>query len=205
MGTKIFVGSALVLASVVIVGVSEGGARPSDPEGCAGYTEVLNESKEFTPWGERLSHPVGIDVDPVVEDVVNGEVLPASIGSLRLAGAIEESTRVVGLYAESDVSGQRISDALRGGAVSLAIGQTDASDSATLQKETLSLLGDRATPVQIGPSPGVLTWADPTAEGDRPHVVVWVADRHAYELTTLSPGASAIDLARDVACRSAVA
>jgi hypothetical protein len=60
---------------------------------------------------------------------------------------------------------------------------------------------ERAVPVQIGDSDGVLIWADPEFSDDmRMHLVIWDQDGYVYSLTMNADAEAAIETARSVSC-----
>lgn len=68
-------------------------------------------------------------------------------------------------------------------------------------KYMLQEFPSRAVPVEIAGHPGVLTWADPDANGVRPHHLYWSDGTYGYVLIADRRAASIVNLARHLACQ----
>ena len=190
--------ACLVLAGAVGAVRFASGAQA----GCQPLAEgAIAESQRFTPYEQRMSHlrdaplnPEGLAVAALPPDeLVPGE----TVDGLPVQWAVQVQDGSVYRYFSTSKFGPDVTlpDFLVAGGIELDRNPTSAGGDVV--SELAATLGARAVAIDVGPHKGILTWADPMANGVRPHYLSWsdgtanytiVADRSAVALVSLVRG-----------------
>jgi hypothetical protein len=102
------------------------------------------------------------------------------------------------LYFSQNASASTTLSGLLGGG-GIVLERNRANDSAFVDY-LLDQLGDRATPINIGQHRGVLTWADPDANGIRTHNLYWFDGAYIQALIADRPAWKLVNIGRDLVC-----
>jgi hypothetical protein len=104
------------------------------------------------------------------------------------------------LYANQPVDGGTSAEFLKSGGLSIEMYQGEAggpTDVEVAREEAR----DRVTDTQVGPYEAVVRWADPNADGLRPHLVIWTDEKgRNYALAGLREAPDLVRIARSLVC-----
>lgn len=173
--------------------------------GCGPFTASIEESKDFTPyearrgqWPDPVLNPTGQEAAPLPEQAsIKG------VGALPMAWSITGSDGASYLYfsAAPITKKTTLGEFQRAGGIQIEV--TDAN--AFGLNDLIEQIGDRAVPVAIGDSQGIVVWADPNESGIRLHNVYFESGGYLYGVLANSPARDVITAAREVACSTPIA
>ena len=206
-------GSAkLGISAVLVVGVIAAGAflvvklsPTSIAVGPCAYLPVgtIRESQEFTPFGQRrgqLPEAPLLGSGPGITPLPAGRDVPELIDGLPLQFAIASNQGPYLFYLGGPIRPDMTRSAFlaEGGleyqTLSIAEGEPFAPN-------FILEVGDRATPIKVGPFDGALVWADPTEADIRPHGLYWFDSTRNYSLVGLRGPEHLVNIGRALVCR----
>jgi hypothetical protein len=172
--------------------------------GCEPFDGTIQESKEFTPYADQRGLAVSdLPINPGGGEAptVPPELSVASVNGLPRQWAIVAGDgSVYQYYLDHPIDPDMTrADFQEAGGIELEANpaEPDQNWPATLRFE----FGDRAVPVDVGNTTGVVVWAEPESSDElRMHHVYWDADGFSFGLLVDSTPEAAVTSARVVAC-----
>ncbi|MFA6575293.1 MAG: hypothetical protein WCS84_07710 [Nocardioides sp.] len=201
-GIMLFVFSACGAESGTEKPATEGASAES--KNCGPYTDKIVESAEFTPYASQRSHlpesylnPDGVEA----QDVPEGAAVPRIDGLARQFSLVDPDGGSYQYFSGSPIDSKTTVAAFQASG-GIALEATPAKNAGL--PEVVNQVGDkRAIPVEVGPYPGVVIWADPEdASERRMHHVYWEADGYLFGLILQGTPEHAATVSREVACAS---
>jgi len=200
---------AVVLLATAACGTERGAesAAPSgfDPDdGCSMAVGRFAISTEYVAWEDMLGPPyLGADptYEPADESVLADVSLPGTLAGLPAQTMRREAPEIVVFYGEGAVGAGYPSDLAGTGGLVLTRAPSEMSDRQWVAN-LVSLLGDRITQVQVGPSVGSVGQRDADHEHAefRPLQVNWVEGGYQFALVGVRDPAELVVAARELAC-----
>jgi hypothetical protein len=176
-------------------------AMGSSSPGCEPVVNAPIESDQFTPYEVRRSKLPEPILNPEGEPLPAGLDAPTSIEGLALRwqdGSNPDGSPVALYFSDGPLVGTPLSTFFKSGGVQLT---EEPVDGGVIFAETLKEeVGERATPVQIGPYAGVMTWADPDSHGIRTHNLYWSDGTTNFSLIALRPALDLLTAGRSLVC-----
>jgi hypothetical protein len=194
---------SLATAVLAATGVAVASSVGEDP-GCEAFSGSIQESKEFTPFEARRSQLPDSLLNAEGESVTRP---PDNVAVDSIAGLSRQWTLVASdgsatqYFSKGPVDKMSLWEFQGDGGIQLDT--VPAKVASMSVKELAEFLGDRANPVTVGSSEGIVVWADPESPNDqRLHHVYWESDDGTqYALMGDLSAEDAVTEAREVACR----
>lgn len=197
------VGTAAVL---LVVGCGENGgegsqvsARDVNAEDGCGEVSPIIESTEFTSYEDQNGYPYApIKASPVDSGILRDPPFQAEIDGLPARGMYEQAGQVQVYYAAEPIPDMDPTSVVADGGLTLQLLPVTSGtwDVESMFKEIES----RVTPVRVGEYEGALTWADPDAEGVRPHYLQWGAGKLSWRLVGEREPEELLAIGRGLVC-----
>lgn len=184
----LIVAAALVVGSAAVVRGIAGLSCLSVPEG------AITESTVFTPYEDRLTRTPE-------SPILKGQEAPSTASEETFDGLplrLERGGSKFFLDGEIGPNMTPSEFAAAGGVRFYRVTLDPAGES-----YVVAMLRDfpgRAVAVDVGGHKGVLTWADPDANGTRPHHLYWADGAFGYVIIAVRSPAVMLNLARGVVC-----
>jgi hypothetical protein len=162
----------------------------------------IAESKAFTPYALMRGQPGDA---PINAQGGTGAQAPAGATSA-VDGRIRQFTiagangAIYSYFLDRPIGSATPGEFLSMGG--LQVEQEPISSEGSFATYLLAALGERATPVTIGQYEGVLTWADPIANGIRSHNVYWSDGTYNFTLIADRTADEIVGIARSLVCQS---
>jgi len=199
---RLVVGIVAVCSAVAVAGLTFGAINASTVEGCQPVgVSSITESGEFTPYGERYSQIPDRPINPrgLASASIPGEA-PLTLDGLPVSWVARAPGFTETLYL-GDAIGVSMTHPEFYAAGGLAVFSNQADSQAGSHVEALKAqLGRRVTVVRIGQLDAALTWADPLANGARPHQLSWWSDGVIYNLVGIRTAEQIVALGRGMVC-----
>lgn len=211
LNSRLTLGASSVVASLALITgcgdvtkTADAGSADRTSPGCAVEVAPIVESKAYTSWDARMTHPAiappRYDAASAFKAVDAG--MPPTVNGLEPQASYVDENFIGVIYGDekADLAGESYR-ALDLGGVLVTRSETESEDD--IAESMQEMIGDRAVPVEVGDTIGVLTWSDPNEAGIRPHVVTWVFRGVHNTVSAVAPAEEAVRLAREIACRRA--
>jgi hypothetical protein len=200
----------LGITAVLVLAAAGCGSETIDPTAgageqagpnCSAYEGKIRESSEFFAYEDQRTHPG----DPVINpDGAAAAELPEHANIPEIAGqpfewAVADPDGGTYLYYSSqDITKEtKLSEFEASGGIALEVTSAEGYG----VKDLAAQVGERAVPVMVGDTQGVVIWADPHDEtGRRLHHVYWENAGHMYGLLIDKPAEQAVTVAREIGC-----
>jgi hypothetical protein len=178
---------------------------PSLPKaGCDVFDTPISESAQFTPADQQRDQAFDLPLPdlplPATSQFASLPGVGTSALPPRQLELVSESGAAYGYYLDRPVAGMLVSDFIRSGGVE--IDKEPMLDEMGFATRVLATLGDRATPVDVGPYQGALVWADPEQHGIRTHNLYWSDGIHNYAVIADLSAQATLNLGRVLVCDS---
>lgn len=192
---------AATLVTLMAVAAMAAASAASQP-GCEPVTSPVTESQQFTPaelQRSRMFDPRLPAGQPGAESAVvamagkSSTLLPTHQFDL-----INESGEVYSYYLDQPIEGLRVSEFIKAGGVQ--VHREPMTEPTSFASFLIETLGDRATPVEVGPHQGALIWADPDVSGTRTHNLYWSDGKDNYALIVDLSANETLNLGRALVC-----
>lgn len=197
-----------VLVASLAVGTACGRTPPAAPSassGCGPFEGTLEESSEFTPYDDMLTHlpPTPLAGGGAAAGEIPTAVRLDSLGGLARRHAIVTPDRdLVAQYFADEPLGDdtTVVEFQEGGGLQLEA--VPLEDSGMTVDELAASLGPRGVRVRVGDSRALVVHADPEGpSSQRMHHVYWADDDYQYTLIGRLGAEEAVTLARGITCR----
>lgn len=194
----------LILAGLLTgsAGLAAGASALGEPGACGPVEEPIAESSRFTPFAQMRGTLPDAILNPDAStppDVPRNVAVDSIAGLPRQWASVRDPGAVVQYFGETPISKSSLWEFQAAGGAQLETLPT--KESGMTLAELASTLGDRAVPIEVGASKGLLVWADPESPSEqRLHHVYWEDDGFRYALILDASGAEAVTAARSVAC-----
>lgn len=199
------VGLAVVLLAAGAVGAisllgDPGPNAAQTSDGCDSDVGPITESREFTPYDQRLTQPLSEEV------AITDESGQAVTSSERRVDGLQLRWKILGAanssyeyYFSQPLNRETWPEFLARGGIELDRDAVVAGDPHTAD-DVISQVGDRAVKVQVADYEGALVWADPRNNGERPHHLYWSDGTYNYALIAVRDPQRMVQLGRELVC-----
>jgi hypothetical protein len=185
---------ALALGASASLGGPERGCSEVAPGDIFESTNYTPASQQRRPPGGPIN-PTGAQSGPAL---VRG-TLPTTIDGLPLQWFSHSAAGTFAYYWDLPIEPTTTVDTF-GGSRGVEFQVVPRDGGSSFASMLLAEFGDRATPVEVGPFDGALTWHDPDVNGLRRHGLYWSDGQVHYSLIADRPAEEIVNLGRHFAC-----